>query len=113
MLAFSLAAVTSAYAVPETPSGDNPALKEYQKLLENYLYLDKQKAGHIVCNVSVPKQQGNPVSEIIYDSSEKKQFLDVNLVDENFDKFSVTYDRTKGFSFNSHIKSVLKLASSE
>lgn len=98
MLAFSLAAVTSVHAALETPTVDNSAVKEYQKLLGNYYFLDKQKAGHIECSVS-----DTLIQDLIDKARQKEEgklIVNVNLHD-----FSFVYDRIKGASFNfPHIK---------
>jgi hypothetical protein len=85
-------------AASETSLADSPSWQEYKKLLENYYFLDKQKADHISCSVSVPALQG------LIDTGRLK-FGNQLTIDENLHDFSVTYDRTKGVSTNSpHIK---------
>ncbi len=97
-----MAADTSPKApiAPESSSADTPSWREYKKLLENYYFLDKQKAGHISCRISVPPIQG------MIDHLQQKNGNKVTI-DSNLSDWSVTYDRTRGVSFNSphiHIK---------
>lgn len=89
ILAFSFATIASAQAALEVPSTNSPAWKAYQKLLEDYYFLDNQKADHIACRVSVPQL------DFIY-SNRWNNFT----VDQNLQDFSVTYDRMKGVSIN-------------
>jgi len=88
----------------QTTPADNPSWEEYKKLTENYYFLDKQKAGHISCRVFVPMQPGNPIMVFTNNQNGDKQYIDTNLIEKNFDNFSVTYDHIKGLSFDSHIK---------
>jgi hypothetical protein len=86
-------------ATSEFSSADNSSWNEYKKLLANYYFLDKQKAGHISCSISDSKLQAS-IDAI------RLKFKNQFAIDENLHDFSVTYDRTKGVSFNTpHIKS--------
>ena len=85
-------------AVPEASSANNPAWKEYKKLLENYYFLDKQKAGHISCRLSSAALQD-------YIDNMRQKAGNKLILDENLHDFSVTYDHKKGLSFDSpHLK---------